>query len=132
MLETAPFPVLRKLAQPALDRIAVNIAQLLNKLRIIANVEIVVPLLPEMLRVPKQAPGHSLLEGFEGIGERVLLRSGGPFKPDFGLSGGCSDVTDDEPADKLDCPHALGAETFSRERSKSFRHILLLPPPSLA
>src|SRR5438270_4017343 len=64
-----------------------NIAQLLNKLRIIAKVEIVVPLLPEMLRVPKQAPGYSLLQGFEGIGERVLLRPGGPLKPDFGLSG---------------------------------------------
>jgi len=65
----------------------VNIAQLLNKLRIIANVEIVVPLLPEMLRVPKQAPGYSLLQGFEGIGERVVLRPGGLLKPDSGLSG---------------------------------------------
>jgi hypothetical protein len=33
----------------------VNIAQLLPKLRIIANVEIVVPLLPEVLRCPIQA-----------------------------------------------------------------------------
>src|SRR5713101_7838110 len=33
------------------------------------------------------------------------------------------------PADKLDCPHALGTNTFSPEWSKSFRHILLLPPP---
>src|ERR1700740_1190054 len=81
-----------------------NVAELLNKLRIIANVEIVVALLPEMLWVPEQAPGHSLLQRFDGIGECVVLppgwptqarlglsgavrRPGGPFKSDFGLSG---------------------------------------------
>ncbi len=35
-------------------RIAMNIAQLLRKLRIIANVEIVIPLLPEMLCIANQ------------------------------------------------------------------------------
>src|SRR6202166_3027568 len=34
------------------------------------------------------------------------------------------------PANKLDYPHALGTNTFSPEWSESFRHILLLPPPS--
>lgn len=52
--------------------------------------------------------------------------AGGPFKPDFGLSG---DVH--RPIDELDCPYALGTHTFSAERSKSFRHILLLSPPSV-
>ena len=33
------------------------------------------------------------------------------------------------PANKLDCPHAVGTDTFSRKRPESFRHLLLLPPP---
>src|SRR6266699_706617 len=33
--------------------------------------------------------------------------------------------------DKLNCPHAMGTDTFSPEWPKSFRHILLLPSPSL-
>jgi hypothetical protein len=37
--------------QPSLHRIAMNIAQLLQKLQVIPNVEIVVTLLPEMLRI---------------------------------------------------------------------------------
>ena len=36
------------------------------------------------------------------------------------------------PTDKLDCPHALGIDTFSAEWAKSFRHVLLLPPPHSA
>jgi len=35
------------------------------------------------------------------------------------------------PTDKLDCPHAMGTDTFSRERAKSLRHFLLLPSPSV-
>ena len=34
-------------------------------------------------------------------------------------------------ADQLDCPHALGTDTFSAEWSKSFRYLLLLPSPLL-
>src|SRR5258707_1431169 len=36
------------------------------------------------------------------------------------------------PTNKLDSPHAMGINAFSTARAKSFRHILLLPPPSLA
>src|SRR5439155_6698014 len=36
------------------------------------------------------------------------------------------------PTNKLDCPHAMGTNAFSPQRAESFRHILLLPPPSLA
>src|ERR1700674_2517335 len=33
------------------------------------------------------------------------------------------------PANKLDCPHAMGTNAFSPQSPKSFRHILLLPSP---
>src|ERR1700736_1897176 len=35
------------------------------------------------------------------------------------------------PTNKLNCPHAMGTDTFSRERAESFRHFLLLPSPSV-
>src|SRR5438128_9429970 len=35
------------------------------------------------------------------------------------------------PTNKLDCPHAMGTNAFSPQRAESFRHFLLLPPPSL-
>ena len=50
-----------------------NVVELLYKLRMIANVEIVVALLPEMVGVSDQTPRHSLLQRFEGVGERALL-----------------------------------------------------------
>src|SRR5260221_7751451 len=31
------------------------------------------------------------------------------------------------PANKLDCPHAMGTDAFSPQRAESFRHFLLLP-----
>jgi len=52
----------------------VNIAQLLHKLRIISNVEIVVPLLPEMLGIANQAPRYSLLQRLQLIGQRISFR----------------------------------------------------------
>src|SRR6266849_360543 len=33
------------------------------------------------------------------------------------------------PANKLDCPHAMGTNAFSPQRAESFRHFLLLPSP---
>ena len=36
-----------------------------------------------------------------------------------------------DPPDKLNCPHAMGTNALSPQRAESFRHILLLPPPSL-
>src|SRR5712671_776715 len=35
------------------------------------------------------------------------------------------------PTNKLDCPHAMGTNAFSPQRAESFRHILLLPSPSV-
>jgi len=51
-----------------------NIAQLFHKLRVISNVEIVVPLLPEMIRIANQTPRYSLLQRLQRIGQRILLR----------------------------------------------------------
>ena len=50
-----------------------NIAQLLHKLRTIANVEIVVPLLPEMIGIANQTARYSLLQRLQRIGQRMLL-----------------------------------------------------------
>src|SRR4030088_1547338 len=72
--KTVPLPILRTFAQPSLHRIAMNVAQLFHKLRIIANVEIVVPLLPEMLRIANQMPRYSLLQRLQRIGQRILFR----------------------------------------------------------
>ena len=64
-----------------------NVAQLLYKLRVISNVEIVVPLLPEMLfptqakiglewatHFWKQPPRYSLLQQLQRIGQRIFVR----------------------------------------------------------
>src|SRR5258708_1944199 len=93
MAKTAPLPVLRTFAQPRVHRISMNVAQLLHKLRIISNVEIVVPLLPEMLRFANQAPGYSLLQRLQRIGQRVLSQSaehGWPIQAVFWLEWGSS------------------------------------------
>ncbi len=73
MEKATPRPVVGALAQSPLYRIAMNVVELLYKLRMIANVEIVVALLPEMVGVSDQTPRHSLLQRFEGVGERALL-----------------------------------------------------------
>ena len=51
-----------------------NVAQLFHKLRIIANVEIVVPLLPEMLRIANQMPRYSLLQRLQRISQQIRFR----------------------------------------------------------
>jgi len=54
---------------------------------------------------------------------------GWPTQARFWLEWGCSHVTALGPANKLDCPHAMGTHAFSPQRAESFRHILLLQPP---
>jgi hypothetical protein len=44
-----------------------NVVELLDKLSVIANVEIVVALLPEMVGVSDQTPCYSLLQGLQSI-----------------------------------------------------------------
>ena len=68
MEKAAPPPVFGTLAQSRLHRVAMNVVELLYKLRMIANVEIVVALLPEMVGVSDQSPCHSLLQRRDGIG----------------------------------------------------------------
>ncbi len=51
-----------------------DIAQLFHKLRVISNVEIVVPLLPKMISVPNQTPRHSLLQRLQRISQCIVLR----------------------------------------------------------
>jgi len=47
-----------------------NVAQLFHKLRVISNIEIVIPLLPEMLRVANQPSRYSLLQRLQRIAEQ--------------------------------------------------------------
>ena len=51
-----------------------NIAQLFHELLVISNVQIVVPLLPEMIRIADQTPRYSLLQRLQRIGQRIPLR----------------------------------------------------------
>src|ERR1700692_694698 len=70
-----------------------NIAQLFHKLRVISNIEIVVPLLPEMLRFANQTPRYSLLQRLQRIGQRILLQfaePGWPIQAVFWLEWGSS------------------------------------------
>jgi REP element-mobilizing transposase RayT len=62
---------------------------------------------------------------------RSLQRLAGwwPTQARFWLEWGCSHVTDLVPANKVDCPDALGTDAFSARRAESFRHFLLLPSP---
>ena len=70
-----------------------KIAQLFHKLRVISNVEIVVSLLPEMLRIANQTPRYSLLQRLHRIGQRIPLwfaEHGWPIQARFWLEWGSS------------------------------------------
>jgi hypothetical protein len=49
--KTAPLPILGTLAKLPLHGIPMNIPQLFDKLIVIANIEIVITFLPQMLRI---------------------------------------------------------------------------------
>ena len=51
-----------------------NVTQLFHKLRVISNVEIVVPLLPEVICISNQTPRYSLFQRLQRIRQRVQLR----------------------------------------------------------
>jgi hypothetical protein len=72
MEKAAPSPVFRTLAQSLLHRIPMNVMELLHKLLMIANVEVVIAL-PEMVSGSDQTPRHSLLQRLESVGECALL-----------------------------------------------------------
>jgi hypothetical protein len=50
------------------------IAQLFHKRRLISHIEIIVALLPEMLRLANQPPRDSLLQRLDRVGQSMLLR----------------------------------------------------------
>jgi hypothetical protein len=52
-------------------------------------------------------------------------KGGWPIQTRFWLEWGCSHLTDLVRTYRLDCPHAMGTDTISAERAKSFRHILV-------
>lgn len=52
--EAAPWPIFGAGAQPSTHRVGVNVMQLLYKLRVVADVEIVVALLPEVFGLADQ------------------------------------------------------------------------------
>jgi hypothetical protein len=64
MPETAPHPLLGTLHQPPLDRIAVQVAQLLDQLALTPHIEVIIALLPERAASGKrpQLTPHVLLE----------------------------------------------------------------------
>jgi hypothetical protein len=74
MEKAAPWPVFRALAESLLHWVAMNVMELLYKLRMIANVEIIIALLPEVIGFSDQTPRHALLQRLQSIGERALLR----------------------------------------------------------
>ena len=62
LAKTAPLPVLFTRAQATLLRVVMKISKLFHKLRFIANIEIVIALLPEMLAFADQSPRYSLFQ----------------------------------------------------------------------
>src|ERR1043166_6965805 len=68
MDKAAARPVFGALAQSLLHRVPMNVVELLDKLRMIAHVEVVIALLPEMVGVSDQTPCYSLLQRLEGVG----------------------------------------------------------------
>jgi len=69
-----------------------NVAQLFHKLRVISDVEIVVALLPEMIRIANQTPRYSLLQRFQRISQRDRWPIQAVFWLEWGISiaGGVS------------------------------------------
>ena len=95
-----------------------NVPKLLHKLRVVANIEIVVPLLPEMLRIANQTPRYSLLQGLQPIRQSIPKPDRWPIQAIFWLEWGSLRFTeqkvnmlrhDDIPvnAESVTTPHPL-------------------------
>jgi hypothetical protein len=54
MKKAAPLPVFGPIAQTLLDRIAMDVTEFFRELAAIANVEVIIALLPEMLAIANQ------------------------------------------------------------------------------
>jgi GTPase len=81
MPETAPHPLLGTLHQPPLDRIAVQVAQLLDQLALTPRIEVIVAFLPERAASGKrlQLTPHVLLEHLNRQRQTASDKAGGRF-----------------------------------------------------
>jgi len=61
MAKTTPLPVFGTPAQPTLHRIPRDVTKLFRELPVIADVEVLIALLPEVFRFADQSPRHALL-----------------------------------------------------------------------
>lgn len=73
MPETAPRPILGLFHQPTLDRIAMNVSQLLDPLLVGEHVEVVVAHLPELLSTPFEKLGGRTFQAAHGCGQLLKL-----------------------------------------------------------
>jgi len=69
MPEAAPWPVFGSLNEAALDRIAVNVAELLDEFGVCQDVEVVVAALPELRSFAFEPFGGLCFQGAEDVFE---------------------------------------------------------------
>src|SRR5260370_13696616 len=73
MKKAAPLPVLRTLAQSALHRVPMNVAQFLHELGIATHIVVVISLLPEVFGIADQFPRYTLLKRLHPFGQSLSL-----------------------------------------------------------
>src|SRR5258707_7299689 len=73
MKKAAPLPVLRTLAQSALHRIPMNVAQFLHELGIATHIVVAISLLPEVFGIADQFPRYTLLKRLHRFGQSLSL-----------------------------------------------------------
>src|SRR5258707_1252023 len=73
MKKAAPLPIFRTLAQSALHRIPMNVAQFLHELGIATYIVVVISLLPEVFGTADQPPRYTLLKGLHRFGQSLSL-----------------------------------------------------------
>src|SRR5258708_13984391 len=73
MKKAAPLPVLRTLAQSALHRIPMNVAQFLHELGIATHIVVVISLLPEVFGIADQFPRYTLPKRLHRFGQSLSL-----------------------------------------------------------
>src|SRR5258708_17960081 len=73
MKKAAPLPVLRTLAQSALHRVPMNVAQFLHELGIATHIVVVISLLPEVFGIADQFPRYTLPKRLHRFGQSLSL-----------------------------------------------------------
>jgi len=72
--KAAPLPIFRTVTQAACDGVAVNVTELFNELFVIAYIEIVISLVPEVPGFADQATRDPLFQRLDGYCKRLTLR----------------------------------------------------------